>query len=82
MAWDKIIRQYGGLYPALMGVQESEIRLLAAQLEYAHENRGSSPSQYPSVVGILDQGVRAEYSNGEGGNSKNSRFAEEPYAAI
>ena len=61
-----LIRQYGGLYPALMGVQEREVRLLAPHLEYPHGNRASFTSQYPAVVGILDQWIRAEYSKGEG----------------
>ena len=62
----RLIRHYGFLYPALMGVQESEIRFLTPRLEYARENRASLPSHYPAAVGILHQWVRAEYSKGVG----------------
>ena len=71
----RLIRHYGCLYPALMGVQE-EIRLLAPQLEYSSENNASFPAQYPEVVGIIDRWIRVEYPNGAG-RPRNSRITEQ-----
>lgn len=63
---DSVIQSCGGLYPALVEYQESEMRLNANQMSFATENRNLPPIQYPAVVGILDQGVRAVYSRGVG----------------
>ena len=60
------IRQYGGIYPALAGIHESEMRHLVPKIDYAHAHREFSPAPYPAAVGILDQGVLDEYSNGVG----------------
>ena len=38
----------------------------ADQITFAHENRELPPVQYPAVVGILDQWVRAIYDLGVG----------------
>ena len=50
-----------GVYPALQEFQEVEMRPRAEQLSFARENRALFPAQYPDVIGILDQGVRAAY---------------------
>ena len=61
-----IIRRYGGLYPALAGIRGSEMRHLEPQIDYEHTRRESSPAQYHAPVGILDQWIRVEYSEGVG----------------
>ena len=66
---DIVSRQYGGLYHFSAGLQESELRHLLPQLEYVNSNRGSTTSQYPAAVGILDQLVRAEDYNDVWGDS-------------
>ena len=63
---DQLIRQCGGAYPALMESQGSQMRKHNDQMIFASEHRNLFPSQYPSVVGILDQGVRAVYNRGVG----------------
>ena len=60
----QLIHQCGGVYPALQKFQGSEMRTHPAQMMFAHENRSLFPIQYPAVVGILDQGVRAVHDRG------------------
>ena len=64
IAGNQLIRQCGGVYPALVEFQENEMRMHADQLNFATENRDMFPVQYPAVLGILDQGVRAVYDKG------------------
>ena len=61
-----IIQHFGGLYLALLDFEECDSRGHAVHMEYAHEGRELFPIQYPSVVGILRQWVRALYGNGIG----------------
>ena len=44
---DTIIRQSGGMYPALMNVKEREMRNYAERLGIARENKAFYPAQYP-----------------------------------
>ena len=60
----QLIRQCGGVYPALVEFQENEMRTHADQLNFPTENRDMFPAQQPDVLGILDQGVRALYDKG------------------
>ena len=61
---DRLIDQCGGVYPALVEFQENQMRLHNEQLNFASGHRDLSPVQYPEVVNILDQGVRAVYNRG------------------
>ena len=63
---DILIRQCGGLYPALAAFQESEMRAPNEQLDFAHEHALLFPAQYPAVTDILIQGVTAVYNRGVG----------------
>ena len=63
---DALIRQSGGLYAALMGVQGLEMRSYADQLAFAHENNDLFHAQYHAVIDIPNHGVRAVYDKGVG----------------
>lgn len=72
---DLLIRQCGGLYPAMRGFQEEEMRPHADQLAFAHGNLGLFPVQYPAAVGILAQGVREIYDRGAWECSQSERVS-------
>ena len=61
---DHLIRSRGGVYPALVGFRENQMRSHVGQLDFATEHRKMFPAQYQAVMNILDQGVRAVYNNG------------------
>ena len=63
---DQLIQQRGGVYPALVEFQENQMRKHNGQMGFASEHKDLFPVQYPAVVGILDQGVRAVYNRGVG----------------
>ena len=69
-AGGSIIRQSGGLYPALVDFQECEMRNRADQLVFARGNHTLFPAKYPEITGSLDQGGRAVYDKGVGLSSR------------
>ena len=63
---DRISHQCGGLYPALVDFQESEMRTRSDQLVFSNESRSLFPIQYPEVVGNMDQCTQSVCPVGRG----------------
>ena len=61
---DLLIRNDGGVYPAITSLQEKERREMKHQLDFIHTHRDLCPAQYPALVRILDRGVQAHYIRG------------------
>ena len=64
---DQLILNAGGIYPALVAIQEDEVRKLKPQLDFVHVHRELCPVQYPALMQPLEQGAQAHYTSGSGG---------------
>ena len=61
---DRSIESTGGIYPAIIAIQEQELREMQHQVDFIHAHRDLCPAQYPALMQIPDQGVQANYTSG------------------
>ena len=61
---DSLVRNDGGLYPAIASVQELELRGMHSQLDFVQQHKDLCPVQYPALMRIPQQGVQAHYAKG------------------
>ena len=56
---DSLIRELGGLYPALCALQEDKFRLMNDQVDFASSHRDLFPKQYDLMAKTLTHGASA-----------------------
>ena len=61
-----MVRQFGGVVHRISGNKGVGAQRMNPEIEFLHTYRKWCPIQYPAMVGILDQGVRAHYGRGDG----------------